>query len=123
MSDSNIYDELTNLQNELARLSTAVALIDKAKQTSVDVVNTGEQLNVRYDSQNKKIQEQINKLERLLKELNDAEVPQKFNKFEESLNNMWVDTHNRLKSIQLWIYILTVICSLTMLSVGVLLTS
>lgn len=123
MPESNIYNELTTLQNELLKLSSAVKLIDEAKKTSVAVIETGEQLNKRYDSQNKKVQEQIVKLDKILLELEESNFPKKFNEFQETLTNMWIDTHNRLNTLQIWIYILTGVCSLTILLVSVLLTS
>ena len=130
MSDSNIYNDLSNLQTELARLSSAVTLIESAKKTSVAVVNTGEKLNALYQVQNEstkalsdRLAVQISKLEKLLKELEEAQVAQKFNTFDEKLNGIWQNTNSKLESMQLWIYIVTMVSGITLLFTGVFLLS
>jgi hypothetical protein len=130
MADSNIYNELSNLQTELARLSSAVTLIESAKKTSVAVVNTGEKLNALYQTQNEstkalsdRLAVQISKLEKLLKELEEAQVAQKLNTFDEKLNGIWQNTNSKLESMQLWIYIVTMVSGITLLFTGVFLLS
>lgn len=122
MPEQNVFSDLTRLQEEMERLSTAVNEIDKAKNTAVSVVQNGKSLYDQYDIQNKKIEtthndiiEQVKQLKKLISFLESVDFPKRFDKVDSTINDLWLDAHTRLKFIQNLLYALIAICSLSLI--------